>query len=482
MSAIAIRVENLSKAYRIGLNEQRHETLLGAMASFIRSPWENYRNLRKLSRFDDVSAEAGNQKSANRSSDTSFQLSAFNSHPQPSAFIPQPSQPPLHPSAFIPQPSDVIWALKDVSFEVKHGEVLGIIGRNGAGKSTLLKILSRITEPTSGRAEVYGRVGSLLEVGTGFHPDLTGRENIYLNGTILGMKKREIDAKFDAIVEFSGVEKFIDTPVKRYSTGMRVRLAFSVAAQFEPEILIVDEVLAVGDASFQKKCLGKMHDVAKQGRTIMFVSHNLAAVRQLCSRACVLTNGSLSFAGCVDDCINHYMKDKEELDHSGVIGSGSFSKAKLGSLGEIVKIEIEDQLGSKTAVVGIGESFSVRIYTKIHKDISAVSIGLEVKSVTGTPILNLRSDAQQIDFGPYKEGDLAVFLIKLPGLALYPGNYKLAPWFAEKDGRRIHFIEEGLTLTLESKGKYLSERMLQEGRGLILMDCDWSDSVEREYG
>src|SRR2546426_588028 len=290
MSAIAIRVENLSKAYRIGLNEQRHETLLGAMASFIRSPWENYRNLRKLSRFEDVSADARNQKSeirnqksANRSSDTSFQ-----------------------PSAFIPQPSDIIWALKDVSFEVKHGEVLGIIGRNGAGKSTLLKILSRITEPTSGRAEVYGRVGSLLEVGTGFHPDLTGRENVYLNGTILGMKKREVDAKFEEIVDFSGVEKFIDTPVKRYSSGMRVRLAFSVAAHLEPEILIVDEVLAVGDAEFQKRCLGKMEDVASHGRTVLFVSHNMGAVSQLCDRCILLQDGGIRFDGETKEAVDIY--------------------------------------------------------------------------------------------------------------------------------------------------------------------------------
>src|SRR5438034_2934919 len=290
MSAIAIRVENLSKAYRIGLEEQQHETLVGAIGAFLRSPWENYRNLRKLSRFDDVSAEAGNQKSeirnqksANRSSDTSFQLSAFNSQ--------------------LSAPADVIWALKDVSFEVKHGEVLGIIGRNGAGKSTLLKILSRITEPTSGRAEVYGRVGSLLEVGTGFHPDLTGRENIYLNGTILGMKKREIDLGFDEIVDFSGVEKFIDTPVKRYSSGMRVRLAFSVAAHLEPEILIVDEVLAVGDAEFQKKCLGKMGDVAHEGRTVLFVSHNMNAVKSLCGRALLLANGLLSLNGPVNSVI-----------------------------------------------------------------------------------------------------------------------------------------------------------------------------------
>src|SRR6202453_4541006 len=207
MSDIAIRVEGLSKAYRIGLNEQRHDTLFGAFASFLKSPLSNFQALQNLSRF-------GTEEEA-----------------------------------------DVIWALKDASFEVKHGEAIGIIGANGAGKSTLLKVLARITEPTCGRAEVFGRVGSLLEVGTGFHPDLTGRENIYLNGSILGMKRAEIARKFDEIVAFSEVERFLDTPVKRYSSGMYIRLAFAVAANLEPEILVVDEVLAGGDPEFQKRCL-----------------------------------------------------------------------------------------------------------------------------------------------------------------------------------------------------------------------------------
>jgi lipopolysaccharide transport system ATP-binding protein len=203
-------------------------------------------------------------------------------------------------------PSDTIYALRDVSFEVKQGEVLGIIGRNGAGKSTLLKVLSRVTAPTSGEVRVKGRIASLLEVGTGFHPELTGRENIFLNGTILGMTKAEIRSKLDEIVDFSGVEKFIDTPVKRYSSGMTVRLAFAVAAHLEPEILIVDEVLAVGDASFQKRCLGKMQDVAKDGRTILFVSHNMQAVRTLCSSGFVLEAGELAFAGTCGECVTNY--------------------------------------------------------------------------------------------------------------------------------------------------------------------------------
>ena len=202
---------------------------------------------------------------------------------------------------------DTFWALNDVSFDIQKGDVVGIIGRNGAGKSTLLKILSRITEPTKGRIDLYGRVGSLLEVGTGFHPELTGRENIYLNGAILGMQKSEIARQFDAIVDFAGVEQFLDTPVKRYSSGMYVRLAFAVAAHLNPEILIVDEVLAVGDAEFQKKCMGKMHDVAESGRTVLFVSHNMQSVSLLCKQAIVLREGRIHFSGLANEAIHEYL-------------------------------------------------------------------------------------------------------------------------------------------------------------------------------
>jgi lipopolysaccharide transport system ATP-binding protein len=204
--------------------------------------------------------------------------------------------------------SQYVWALQNINFSVKQGEVLGIIGKNGAGKSTLLKVLSKVTAPTKGNIKVKGRIASLLEVGTGFHPELTGRENIFLNGAILGMTKTEIRNKFDEIVSFSGVEKYIDTPVKRYSSGMYVRLAFSVAAHLEPEILIVDEVLAVGDAEFQKKCLGKMKDVAGQGRTVLFVSHNLVAVKSLCQRGILMERGGITFNGTADEAVEHYMK------------------------------------------------------------------------------------------------------------------------------------------------------------------------------
>ena len=212
-----------------------------------------------------------------------------------------------------PRRSD-FWALKDVSFEVPPGEVLGVVGRNGAGKSTLLKVLSRITEPTTGRVELRGRVGSLLEVGTGFHPELTGRENIYLNGAILGMKRREIARKFDEIVAFAEVEQFLDTPVKRYSSGMYMRLAFAVAAHLEPEILLVDEVLAVGDAEFQKKCLGKMGDVAGEGRTVLFVSHNMGAVQTVCRRALLLDHGRVKMIGPAEEVVAEYLKAGEAAD------------------------------------------------------------------------------------------------------------------------------------------------------------------------
>ncbi len=260
-----ITVENIAKVYRIGVKERMHDSLAGAVTDFIRSPLKNYRTYRSLYTFDDVT-------------------------PEPQA-----------------DSADVIWALKGVSFKVEEGEVLGIIGMNGAGKSTLLKILSRITPPTLGRAEIRGRVVSLLEVGTGFHQELTGRENVYLNGTVLGMKKTEVDAKFDEIVDFSGVEKFLDTPVKRYSSGMKVRLAFAVAAHLEPEILIVDEVLAVGDAAFQTKCLNKMQDVGQQGRTVLFVSHNMPAVIRLCSRCILLNEGRVIEDGLSQQVVSTYL-------------------------------------------------------------------------------------------------------------------------------------------------------------------------------
>src|SRR5262245_37164015 len=212
-----------------------------------------------------------------------------------------------------------IWALKDVNFDVKQGEVLGVIGRNGAGKSTLLKVLSRITKPTSGEVQIRGRVGSLLEVGTGFHPELTGRENVFLNGAILGMSRREVTRKFDEIVDFAEIGPFLDTPVKRYSSGMYTRLAFAVASHLEPEVLVVDEVLAVGDVAFQKKCLGKMGQVSRQGRTVLFVSHNMTAIKSLCTRAVVIENGRVALDGGVDEAVNHYLTAGTDMARTGII-------------------------------------------------------------------------------------------------------------------------------------------------------------------
>lgn len=262
MNDIAIRVENLGKKYTLGGQKS---------GSFRESLTRMFRR-----------GENGPGRRAEGKTEDGKPIKPF--------VLRSPSSVP--PSEF--------WALQDINFEIKRGEAVGIIGRNGAGKSTLLKILSRITEPTKGRFEIFGRVSSLLEVGTGFHPELTGRENVYLNGTILGMKRREVKAKFDEIVDFSGVEKFIDTPVKHYSSGMQVRLAFAVAAHLEPEILIIDEVLAVGDAEFQKKCLGKMEDVTGEGRTVLFVSHNMGAVKELCGRCIRIENGTI-----VQDDISH---------------------------------------------------------------------------------------------------------------------------------------------------------------------------------
>jgi len=279
--------------------------------------------------------------------------------------------------------SEYVWSLRDINFEVKRGEVLGIIGRNGAGKSTLLKILSRVTTPTTGQIKIKGRVASLLEVGTGFNPELTGRDNIYLNGAILGMRKREIDQKFDEIVDFSGVERYIDTPVKRYSSGMYVRLAFAVAAHLEPEILIVDEVLAVGDAEFQAKCLGKMQDVAGNGRTVLFVSHNMAVVGKLCSQAVYMSKGTVKSIGSPAALIQAYLGENAKQD-------GSVSLLNLKSPDgkfTLQSVEILNARNEGASTLPNTSGFSVRITYALTEAHPQLRVGLRLHSYDGTTVL-----------------------------------------------------------------------------------------------
>lgn len=267
-----------------------------------------------------------------------------------------------------------LWALDDINLKIERGDVVGVIGRNGAGKSTLLKILSRITEPSTGQISLKGRIGSLLEVGTGFHPELTGRENIYLNGSIIGMRKKEIEDKFDEIIAFSEIERFIDTPVKHYSSGMYVRLAFAVAAHLEPEILLVDEVLAVGDLQFQKKCLGKMQDVASQGRTVLFVSHNMAAVKRLCTKGVLLDKGKLAYYGDVEEAVHHYVK-----------GMGAANQFKVEfALNEkisftILDVEVCSDSGREDGLFLLGDKIKVKVKYRVNEDVKGSNIDCLVK-------------------------------------------------------------------------------------------------------
>jgi lipopolysaccharide transport system ATP-binding protein len=324
---IAIKVENISKRYRIGIKDQMHDSFAATIFGLIKSPIDNYRKYRSLYQFDDIESENGQDHNT--------------------------------------QPSDIIYALRDVSFEVKQGEVIGIIGRNGAGKSTLLKILTRITDPTVGRAEIKGRVSSLLEVGTGFHQELTGRENVFLNGTILGMTKKEVDRKYDEIVAFSGVERFIDTPVKRYSSGMKVRLAFSVAAHLEPEILLVDEVLAVGDLRFQTKCLNKMEDVGKKGRTVLFVSHNLTAVSRLCDRTILMDEGRVIEDGTTNKVMSTYLSS--ESGSKAVREWPDPENAPSGPVARLRAVRVRALDGQITETVDIRRQFLIEMEYDVLK-------------------------------------------------------------------------------------------------------------------
>jgi lipopolysaccharide transport system ATP-binding protein len=349
MSDIAIRCEHLSKQYRIGERES-YKALRDVIADGVASP---FRRMRSVLDRRPKTGDGQNDSNGHRSP-VSGQCS-----------------------------SATIWALDDVSFEVKRGEVVGIIGRNGAGKSTLLKILSRITKPTKGHAKIYGRVGSLLEVGTGFHPELTGRENIYLNGAILGMRKAEIERKFDEIVAFAEVEKFIDTPVKRYSSGMYVRLAFSVAAHMETEILLVDEVLAVGDTQFQKKCLGKMGDVAQQNRTILFVSHNMAAIRSLCRRALLLRDGKVAMDSDVEAVSQEYLAEDSNGESTVIWDEHD---APQSDEIRFRRAWVVDNDGTSASEFDCTKQFSIKLEYDVLKPLSGLRVGFFMRNGEGIPI------------------------------------------------------------------------------------------------
>jgi len=370
MDDVAIRVESIGKLYQLG------EIGTGTLGQDMNRAWARLRGK------EDPYAKIGESNDRTTRSDSEF-----------------------------------VWSLRDVSFDVKQGEVLGIIGRNGAGKSTLLKILSKITAPTSGRIKIKGRIASLLEVGTGFHPELTGRENIFLNGAILGMSKVEIRNKFDEIVDFSGVERYIDTPVKRYSSGMYVRLAFAVAAFLEPEILIIDEVLAVGDAEFQKKCLGRMKEVSvNDGRTVLFVSHNLDAVRSLCSSAIFLKNGELNYTGTVEDTLSKYNEGQKLSFHS------EFEVTHTGPAIKSITLNVK-QLSKQTLDITIafvnGQSLRPPI------------AGFVLYNAIDTPIMgsNARYHKYIVNPAPISEGTIRAIL---SNLELHSGIYKISVWLGDQ--------------------------------------------------
>ena len=381
-----IRVENLSKQYRLGAARQPYSTLRESLTNAVRAPLKSFRS--------------NNDAEKNR-----------------------------------------FWALRDINFEVNPGEVVGIIGRNGAGKSTLLKILSRITEPTVGKIELYGRVGSLLEVGTGFHPELTGRENIFLNGAILGMKREEIAKKFDEIVDFAEIEKFLDTPVKHYSSGMYTRLAFAVAANLEPEILIVDEVLAVGDAEFQKKCLGKMKSVSeKDGRTVLFVSHNMNAVQSLCSRAIFLNKGIVAQIGDVHEVVNNYLvkgvADNLKQEWKGIETAPGSETVK------IKKIEVVPDFQER-GVIDVRTPLNIYFEFWNLKENEEINLSFHIYNRKGECVMNLGSPAKRLNKG------LSEGCLQIPGNFLNDDSYYISTMIVKDKSVPLYNLEDAVSFTVE---------------------------------
>jgi lipopolysaccharide transport system ATP-binding protein len=415
MNDVAIRVENLSKRYRIHLVRQRYQTLRDEIADGVRSLFQ--RNGRS------------------RQQEESF------------------------------------WALRDVSFEVKHGEVVGIIGRNGAGKSTLLKVLSRITEPTEGRATIHGRVASLLEVGTGFHRELSGRENIYLNGAMLGMKKAEIDRKFDEIVAFSEVGQFIDTPVKRYSSGMYVRLAFAVAAHLEPEIVIVDEVLAVGDVAFQKKCLGKMEGMAHQGRTVLFVSHNMLSVQSLCTRAIVLQQGRICFDGEPQQATAEYLAAFDRVQAQSL---ESREKRVGGDAFRFVNVEfLNPDTISPLDILISGQPVLIRLHfvNRSKAVINDVSCSISFFTFEGVHLCGCRARAVGTAFDiPPSSGYTDCLVPRWP---LSGGRYSYH-LYAEREGSiALDWVQDAGVVQVESGDYFGTGFIPSRGRQGVFVDYSW---------
>ena len=365
--------------------------------------------------------------------------------------------------------NESIWALRDVGFTVMPGEALGIIGQNGAGKSTLLKILSRITEPTTGRVELYGRTGSLLEVGTGFHPELTGRENIFLNGAILGMTRPEIQRKFDEIVAFAELEKFLDTPVKRYSSGMYMRLAFSVAAHLDPEILVVDEVLAVGDAAFQKKCLGRMRDISTEGRTVLFVSHNMAAIRSLCQRGILLAKGQKVFEGPAGECVDRYLADvtqnaTNEVDLSDVRrGKGIDSTLKIN------KVRLVSRSGRP--LVRCGDPLEVELVFSVAEPLEEVVLGMSVSSGDNVSILECRNSHSYGAIDELLPGEYSI-QCRVEQNVLSPGFYVLNVG-ARCARKPLDYVPQAMSFEIYSDESVASLWLTDVG-GCVRVQSEWT--------
>jgi lipopolysaccharide transport system ATP-binding protein len=411
VTRIAIQAEDLSKQYRIGTSSARYETIRERITKVFTTPFHSLKNSK----------------------------------------------------------SKTIWALKDVSFTIKRGEVVGVIGRNGAGKSTLLKVLSRITEPTTGRARTYGRVGSLLEVGTGFHPELTGRENVYLNGAILGMKRAEIERKFDEIVAFAEIEKFLDTPVKRYSSGMYVRLAFAVAAHLEPEIMLVDEVLAVGDAAFQKKCLGKMGSIAGGGRTILFVSHNLGIIGQLCKQSLLLDRGRIAKIGPTPDVIHCYLNTS--MPEAG-FWSNSLKRMTETDI-TILSASILSEDRDQTGVVRYDEGLILEINYKVLNTIRSWALVFRIIDSVGRVVFtswdtDWLSHEEQTKLGQYRA------TCYMPGKILRPGVYSITLEIrVPKIGVVLDQHEQVLSFEISSVGYNMNINR----QGVITPSLKWSNEI-----